>query len=145
MTEQTYSRLDLAQEQLDVALDLFLENKSYASSITLAGAAEEIFGKELLRQGKTPVLDWKFDQMGVVHQLLHGAPLERKHFVKEENRIRNSLKHFDDKDNPQITVDIEDAACWILVRACENALILGMPIDRFEEFNDWFYVNVVGV
>jgi hypothetical protein len=145
MTEQTYSRLDLAKEQLVVALDLFLEKRSYASSITLAGASEEIFGKELLRQGKTPVLDWKFNQMGVVHQLLHGVPLKRKDFVKEENRIRNSMKHFDEKDNPQIAVDLEEAACWILVRACENASKLDIAIGRFEEFDEWFYKNIVGI
>jgi hypothetical protein len=33
--------------------------KEYASSVTLAGAAEEIFGKALNRQGKEAVLDWK--------------------------------------------------------------------------------------
>ncbi|MBL0010924.1 MAG: hypothetical protein IPP22_07905 [Nitrosomonas sp.] len=60
MTEQTYIQIDLAKEQLEVALSLFLDNACYAAVITLAGAAEEIFGKTLKRYGKEAVLDWKF-------------------------------------------------------------------------------------
>ncbi len=91
MSEQTYNRLALAQEQLDVALSLFLDRRSHSSSITLAGAAEEIVGKELARRGDQPVLDWKFGEMAVVHKLLHGEELERKKFVAEENLVRNAL------------------------------------------------------
>jgi hypothetical protein len=135
----------LAQEQLEIALSLFLEKKSYASAITLAGAAEEVLGKELVRRGEQPVLDWKFDQMGLVHQLLHGKPLHRTKFVKEENLIRNAVKHFDDNSSPDITVDLEDAACWMLVRACENAQRLGLNITQWWEFDNWFYEHVVGI
>lgn len=42
MAEKTYERLVLAKGQLDTALDLFLEQRNFASAITLAGAAEEI-------------------------------------------------------------------------------------------------------
>ena len=76
MSERTYNRLSLAQEQLDVALSLFLEGRSHASAITLAGAAEEVIGKELTRQGGQPVLDWKFGEMAPVQKLLHGRELE---------------------------------------------------------------------
>lgn len=145
MAEQLYSRLELAQEQLEVALLLFLEKQSYPSAITLAGAAEEIFGKELVRRGKRPTLDWKFDKMAVVHKLLHGKELEHKSFVAAENLIRNSLKHLNETDTPDIAVDLEDTACWMLVRACENAQGLDLDIARFQEFNDWFYKHVVGI
>ena len=47
MAEETYDRLVLAKGQLDTALDLFLDQKNYSSAITLAGAAEEIFGHAL--------------------------------------------------------------------------------------------------
>jgi hypothetical protein len=47
VADQTYNRVDLAAEQLDVALSLFLENQSLVSALTLAGAAEEILGKAL--------------------------------------------------------------------------------------------------
>jgi len=47
MAEETYDRLALAKGQLDTALELFLDQKNYSSVITLAGAAEEIFGRAL--------------------------------------------------------------------------------------------------
>ncbi len=145
MTECTYLRVDLAKEQLEVALSLFLEKQSYAAAITLAGAAEEILGKELVRQKKQPVLEWKFTQMVVFHKLLHGEDLKSKKFFAEENRIRNDLKHFDENENSTLTTDLEDAACWMLVRACENAQRLEIEIARFRDFDNWFYENVVGI
>ncbi|MEW8030258.1 MAG: hypothetical protein AB2754_19700 [Candidatus Thiodiazotropha endolucinida] len=145
MTEETYSRIDLAKEQLEVALALFLDHASYAPAITLAGAAEEIFGKALFRQGKEAVLDWKLKEMNVVHSLLHGKDIGKKEFFAEENRIRNILKHLGSGDDEEFTADLEDAACWMLVRACENASRLSIELDRFKDFDDWFYANIVGV
>lgn len=145
MTEQTYSQIDLAKEQLEVALSLFLDHASYASAITLAGAAEEIFGKALIRQGKEAVLDWKLNEMNVVHLLLHGKNIVRKEFFTEENKIRNILKHLGGGDNEVFTADLQEAGCWMLVRACENAVRLGIDLDRFQDFDDWFYTNIVGV
>jgi len=62
MSDRTYNRLDLASEQLAVALSLFLDKQSYAATITLAGAAEEVFGVELRRRGGHPVLDRYFEE-----------------------------------------------------------------------------------
>lgn len=145
MTQRTYPRLDLATEQLEMALSLFLEQRSYASAITLAGAAEEILGKELVRQGRQSVLDWKIDQMGLFHELLHGKNFDRKKVVAEENRVRDALKHFSETSDSNVTVDLQDAACWLLVRACENSRRLNLTVSRIDEFENWFYEHVVGV
>lgn len=145
MPTMTYRRLDLAQEQLEVALDLFLEKKSLVAAITLAGAAEEVLGKELQLRGKTPALEWKFEETRIGHNALHRTELDRKVFVKAENRIRNALKHFDATDGPAISVDIEEAACWMLVRACENASRLNLIVRRRDEFDAWFHTEIVGI
>lgn len=145
MTEKTYSRIVLGKEQLEFSLSLFLDNAAYAPSITLAGTAEVIFGKALTRQGKEAVLDWKLKEMNVVHSLLHGKSIERKKFFSEENKIRNILKHFDSGDDEVFTADLEEAACWMLVRACENASRLDIDLERFHDFDDWFYTNIIGV
>ena len=139
MTEQTYIQIDLAKEQLEVALSLFLDNACYGAVITLAGAAEEIFGKTLKRYGKEAVLDWKFKNI-----IFYGVHLKQKEFVDEENKIRNTLKHLVE-DNEFITADLEDSACWMLVRAIENASRLDISIARSHEFNDWFYSNIIGI
>ncbi|MDO8293625.1 MAG: hypothetical protein Q7T29_12315 [Gallionella sp.] len=145
MSEYTYSRVDLAKEQLEFGLALFLDHQSFASAITLAGAAEEIFGKELLRRGSQPALEWKFDHMKVSHKLLHRKELQPKVFIAEENCIRNALKHFGENDTTTLTANLEDAACWMLVRACENSKRLELEIARFSDFDNWFYEHVVGI
>ena len=49
--EQTYNRVDLANEQLDDAISLFLKGR-FASALMLASAAEEILGKSLSHSGR---------------------------------------------------------------------------------------------
>jgi hypothetical protein len=145
MAEQKYNRLALALEQLDVALSLFLDRQSYACAITLAGAAEEVFGKEVSRRGHESVLDWEFGEMAVLHKWMHGKELPRKTFVAEKNLVRNALKHLNESDTIDVVADLRAAACWMLVRACENAKNLELRVARFEEFNEWFYEHAVGV
>jgi hypothetical protein len=56
-------RVDLAIEQLDVALELFLSDRSDVSALTLAGAAEEILGRALALQGKLAAIDEGYGQV----------------------------------------------------------------------------------
>jgi len=49
MPQYTFDRLQLAVEQLDVAIELFRSGRSDVAALTLAGAAEEILGKMLTR------------------------------------------------------------------------------------------------
>ncbi len=54
MTERAavdVSKLDIATRQLKRALEFFLDDNDLICSITLAGAAEEILGKLLEKQG----------------------------------------------------------------------------------------------
>ena len=48
---QRYAKKEIALNQLETALDLFFAKRELFSVITLAGAAEEIFG-QLLRQSE---------------------------------------------------------------------------------------------
>ena len=144
MTEQTYLRIDLATEQLEVALSLFLDKASYAGAITLAGAAEEILGMALKRSGKASMLDWKLEQTNVTYPFLHGKPINRREFIAQENKTRNALKHFNSGDDESITLDLEYSAWWMLVRACENASRLGITVERVDDFNEYFYSSVLG-
>jgi len=59
--------------------------------------------------------------------------------------VTNALHHFDETDAPDLNADLEKAAPWLLVRACENAHRLGLTVAGFDAFNDWFYENVIGI
>ncbi|NYH26055.1 hypothetical protein [Paraburkholderia bryophila] len=128
-----------------MALVAFLERQRFASAITLASAAELVLGQALRRAGKQAVLDWQFEATDLVHTQLHGRSLNYKTFHDTENRVGRALRHFDKTDAPDFDADLEEAACWMLVRACENAHRLGLTVQGFDAFNDWFYEHVVGV
>ena len=146
MAEQTYDRLELAKIQLDTALDLFLDQRNSPAAITLAGAAENIFGRALAIRGSKAALKSAYDSIAETHQILYKEKLDEKTFTSHKNRIRDALKHLQDKNGgPTVTVDLENAACWMLVRAIHNGKELGFEFERFHEFDNWFYENIVGV
>ena len=91
------------------------------------------------------MLDWEFDLSALVHMQLHGQPLPKQNFAKTENRVFNVLRHFGRADELYFVADLEEAACWILVRACENSNRLGLTVQGFDTFQDWFHENVVGI
>ncbi len=146
MTEESFDRLSLAKEQLETALDLFLDCQSLASAITLAGAAEGVFGQALSLQDEAHALDHSYTHAARLHELLHnGSELKRKQYIQYQNRARDALKHLQEEEGSTIKMDLEEAACWILVRALENGQGLGIEFSRFEEFDNWFYENIVGI
>jgi hypothetical protein len=124
MADQTYNKVHLATEQLDVALSLFLEGKSSASALTLAGAAAEALGKALSDRGEQNFLDWKYETFERIHPILHGMPLTKEAFTRDENRALTAVAS---ASEPSVTLDLEDAALWMIVRACFNSDRLGLP------------------
>jgi hypothetical protein len=145
MAEKTYDRLVLAKGQIDTALDLFLDQNNYSSAITLAGAAEEIFGHALTLGGGTSALDSTYESAAKFHTMLHNTKLNKKTYVAKENFARNALKHLQSDKGPTISIDLEEAACWMLVRAIQNGRQLGFEFERFHDFDGWFYENIVGI
>jgi hypothetical protein len=146
VSEATHRRIDLAIEQLDTALELFLSGRSFASALTIAGAAEEILGKALSLTDRQHVLDYRYESLNAMHLELHGTPIQKEQFFKDENRARNAAKHMRSLAEDTITVDLQEAAVWMLVRACANYDALEYPrTDRMRQFDDWFYEHVVGI
>lgn len=146
MTEQTHSRVELATEQLDVALELFLSKRSPVSALTLAGAAEEILGKALQFLGKNTTLEYEHTINAQVETFLRRQPFLWKDFINEKNRVRNAAKHMAQESETQVIANLEDEALWMLVRACDNHNRLGLQgTQRMQEFDNWFYENVVGI
>jgi hypothetical protein len=145
MAERNHDRLALAKEQLDTALVLFLDQGNYSSAITLAGAAEQIFGLALTTRGGKSALDSSYDSMAEFHRRLHRTKLNKTSFVSKENLARDALKHLQKDKGPTVTIDLERAACWMLVRAIQNGRQLGLEFERYQDFDNWFYENIVGV
>ena len=119
MADQPYNRIKFATKQLDLALWFFLERQNFSSALKHARAAEETFRKALSSQ---------------------------EDFVRDEKRTQLAVTPMMSASGPFVTLDdLEDAAIWAIVRACDNSNRLGLPrTARMLEFDDWFYENVAG-
>ena len=135
-------KIKIAIKQLEDAVELFLDKHSYESATTLAGAAEEILGKELKTQGKTHALEWQWAMQENIHRLFGDGPDNKKDFNIESNKVRNALKHYTEDD--LTSEDIMAGSIQMIIRANENAARLNIKVKRIEEFEEWFLRNVIG-
>ena len=119
MADQTCNRIKFATKHLDVALWFFLERQNFRSALKLAGAAEEALRKALSSQ---------------------------EEFIRDENSAQLAVTRMVSASGAFVTLDdLEYAAIWAIVRACDNSNRLGLPrTARMLEFDNWFYENVVG-
>jgi len=129
------TKLEVAVLQLDQAIRLFLEG-DHLSSLTLAGAAEEILGKFCEREGK-PV---SIEKIIAFHWGYTDPDLSdkerRKILLEVLNRARNAVKHANNPD--EATFDLEpDFALQMIMRAMPMAHNLGLSASREAEMVRW--------
>jgi hypothetical protein len=126
MTDQPFSKIDLATQQLNVAISC-LGSKSFASALTLAGAAEEILAKALSLSGQQSSLELKYETLEPILTMRH---LSKEDFIRDENHALNAITHMESASDLSITLDLEEAAISMIVRACHNHDLLGLPAHR---------------
>jgi hypothetical protein len=135
---KTFTRFELAEAQFERAIDLYVRG-DYVPAITLAGAAEELYGAPYaLPKGKEKddprALQVDAGFYNMVHRQMFGDE-HRKLFLLL-NFVKNRLKHSDDKVD-QLTFDPEDEAYWMIDRADRNrALEDGYAHPRKGEVDD---------
>jgi hypothetical protein len=143
MTDQAYNKVKLAREQLNVAIPLFLKRRSFVSALTLAGAAEEILGKALSHSGQQNSLELKYEVMEPILTMRHQT---KEDFIRDENRALIAVTHMESASDPCVTLDLEEAAYSMIVRACHNSDLLGLPrTSNMRKFENWYYEHVIGV
>lgn len=135
MAIRAYYRDDLALNQLETALRLFFEANDFASVVTLAGAADEIFGKLLIDQGKENSLESFKKAVASIHLSLYGEAVKTTHIADRANRAKNSLKHWDIGQPLIVKLDLEQEAKDMLFRAIDNYWLLkGVLTPAMEKF-----------
>ena len=131
-------KLIIALIQLETAIKLFLSEQNYLCAITLAGAAEEIFGKYsknltneniygLLCKGMEKGLNYQFKKDEIGRKFL--------------NFHRNELKHFDIPENEEIEIDLENEAIYLIFRAIHNMTSCKIITENAEDFMKWLNQN----
>lgn len=142
MTTQTYTRLQIAADQLRAAIGLFVAGNDRFSVITLAGAADVILSRLVLNTGQSNFTD-SIIEMEVEKG---GARQTRAVAGKAVNDMLliNALKHFDQGDSGTIEVDdLEECALAVILKALPNyAALAGQNEDWIKAFHYWIKLNL---
>ncbi len=138
MTVQTYQRFDLAVNQLDTAVRLFMGGQDRFSVITLAGAADAILSQLVENRGDKTFIE----------ELIEGeedAKRARSTMGKHINDILfiNAMKHMDDGDDGNVVMDAEQCAIASILVAIANFVTLrGRGAAFVEVFLAWTKQNL---
>lgn len=140
------SMRDVALIQLDESIRLFLVGR-YLPAITLAGAAEEVLGKLISKQGGKSVIYESLDSIASLRgatSLTVMQGLANKEIIDRWNKTRNALKHVVvDDAAPYLRVNLCDEAYWMIRRCLANAEKLHMTVDIAHELDNWVVQNVI--
>ena len=140
----TLAKSEIALQQLCEAIILFTACK-FLPAVTLAGAAEEIFGKLLIRQSKQPVVKESAQSILALRDKLGLASLKQtseKELIDQWNVARNTAKHLLGVEDEPVTMNLCDEAYWMIKRALYNAERLGTQVPNKIEFENWLIINV---
>jgi hypothetical protein len=135
-----YEKRDIALRQLRRAVQLF-NQRDFVCATTLAGAAEEVFGRIAQKRTGTTALDGHAHFWSQLAGIVGKTPPDRKKVAEAHNRLRNQLKHNDSGDNEWVTADFELEAQDLIGRAIGNyCLAYGIPPgDRIINYYVNFY------
>ena len=129
------SKLQVAVHQLGVAIRLFLE-EDYLSSLTLAGAAEEVLGK-LSEKAGLPVA---IKDIAEFHRkdVDPAIPVEKQEKTIADilNKARNAAKHVVSSDDVAFAVE-QIHPLQMIMRAMPMARRLGLPPAGEAEMVAW--------
>lgn len=142
--DERLSRRVIAKVQLVKAIELFVE-RQFIPSITLGGAAEEIFGRLLERRGEQPILEESHSAIQRIRDATGLNVMEgksKKDIIAGWNKARNSLKHHGCTDDEFVVLNACDEAYWMIKRALDNAKRLGVVIPNEHDFENWVVFNV---
>ena len=59
--------------------------------------------------------------------MLHVKVVIERGVHREENRALIAVTRMESANDPSVTLDLEEAAYSMIVRACENSDLLGLP------------------
>lgn len=135
--KKNYQRFQLAVNQLETAIMLFLNNIDKLSAITLSGAADVILCELVNREGKKNFTDLLHEKENVAR--------ERGEIGREINDLLriNALKHFDEGDEEYIDLNVEECAVAAILKALANYNMLdGKNEKLILAFRYWAKANL---
>jgi hypothetical protein len=130
-------QIEIARTQVETAIDLFLSGKDFLAALTLAGAAEDILGKLVQREGKKNMLE----NLHGWYQETTGEKIGFGEFAKKANFTRNTLKHANAENEDEIEVFRWEAVQMIMRALFNYKQLVGNPTEKMLVFNAWLQKN----
>ena len=136
MTERKVSKLEIAREYLDTAVDFFLARTNLFCAIHLAAAAEELFGAHLPESQRIFTSAWKAEKA----LKSETGPTTDREARRSVTEWKNAVKHMDDPACRTVTIDPAFAAERYIEHALINFDKLKLPksgaIWKFEDYQN---------
>ncbi|NMP32550.1 hypothetical protein HII17_13370 [Thalassotalea sp. M1531] len=130
-----FSKTELAIIQIERAIDLFIDERDFVSTLTLAGAAEEMLGNILHANGMENILA----ELHPWFQEKYDSDASFGQFARKANEIRNELKHGHSFPDLEHKVEVsEPLAAQMLMRALVNYKNFDLePTVKMWKFVSW--------
>jgi hypothetical protein len=135
-------KLEIADELIETAIKLYLDDKRYASALNLAGVADEIYGKWVRIRGGEDALSSNVLLANAIARLDGSSGLPMKDWKKIARTAKNMIKHMDSISDREIEIDLEDEARALIGDALINHGMLERnmtaTLQRFYDFGrEW--------
>jgi len=115
-----FNKIDIAESQLEMALDIYFSGGNFIASLTLAGAAEEILGVCLKLKKIPNSLDETIGTTRLTYEKLYEQQISTNEIIERANRSRNNFKHLNSEEDLEIVLELEDEVHDMLERAIIN-------------------------
>ena len=126
-------KTEIAQHQIDSAIELFLEDKDFISALTLAGAGEELTGKLIERTGGKNMLQkphaWYVEETG--------EKIKYSEFAKNTNFTRNTLKHANNSEEDELDIQRWETVQMIMRAMTNYKELVGEPSEKMKIMAGW--------
>ncbi len=142
MTAKTYTRVELATNQLRAAIGIFVSGGDRFSVISLAGAADVILARLVTNSGQANFTEHMLEKQTRRDSATAGTKEELGKEVNDTLFI-NQLKHLDDNGDEHIDLDPEECALAAILKALANYVVLAGKGDDFvQAFFAWVRLNL---
>ena len=130
-------KTEIAQREIETAIDLFLSDKDFISALGLARAAEDILGALLRRKGGKSMLQ----NLHAWYQDTTKEKITFGEFAAKANLTRNTLKHATTAEEDNVEI-FRWETVQMLMRALYNWKEVGQrPTVKMLEFNHWLQTH----
>ena len=131
-----YSKLRVALEYLEAAIEEREIHQRYFAAMNLAGVAEELLGKIIRITSRTDQLTDTVDKLSELQEKIQGLVdlgfKNKKELKKLIGSTKNSIKHMDSvsDSNAKLYFKIEEESKWLIQAAIRNLDILEIPHSK---------------